>query len=518
MPQVSDDFRVWTVSLRPGIRFADDPAFNGRPRELVADDYVYAFKRFADPRNKSPAWTFLEQFGFIGLAELRRQAIETKAPFDYDRPIEGIRALDRYTIRFTMDRPRPRFIDTLATGDLFGAVAREVVEAYGDAIDAHPVGTGPFVLRQWRRSSLIVLERNPGYREVRYHADPVPEDAEGQALAARFAGRRLPMVDRVEVSIIEEEQPRWLSFLNGEHDVIEQLPPEFIDVAMPNGEVAPNLARKGLRGYQMVRADIAYLIYNMDHPVLGGYGAEKVALRRALNLAFDVEREIRLVRRRQAIPAQSPVLPHTSGYDDDFRSEASEYDPAKAKALLDMYGYVDRDGDGWRDMPDGSPLVLQMATQPDQQSRALDDLRRKNMDAIGVRMVFVPAKWPENLKAARAGKLMMWGVGSAAAGPDGQGGLQRYHGKQVGGQNLARFRLSAFDAIYERMEVIPDGPERLALFEQAKKLAVAYAPYKTLVHRVVSDMVQPQLVGYRRPLFWQDWWHMVDIEPGARTR
>ncbi len=516
MPQVSEDFTTWTVKLKPGIFFADDPAFKGPHaggrRELVAEDYVYSFKRFADPRLKSPAWSFFEQFGFLGLGALRKDALEQKKPFDYDKPIEGLRALDRYTVQFRMDRPRPRFISTLAGGDLTGAVAREVAQAYGDALPAHPVGTGPFVLKQWRRSSLIVLERNPAYREVLYDAEPAADDAEGQALLAKLKGRKLPMVDRVEVSIIEEEQPRWLSFLNRQHDLIEQLPPEFIEVALPNGELAPHLKKRGMQAYRIVRPDIGIILWNMDNPVIGGYTADKVALRRALSLAIDVEREIRVVWRNQAIPAQSPLMPHTTGYEPKFKSENSEYSPAKAMALLDMHGYVDKDGDGWRDLPDGSPLNIEMATQPDGLSRQQDDLRKKNLDAVGVRLVYKPAKWPENLKAARAGTLMAWRVGSSAASADGQGSLQRYHGKQVGGQNMARFRLPEFDAIYERLEVLPDGPEREALFLQAKKLAVAYAPYKSLVHRIMSDMAQPWLIGYRRVLFWQDWWHLVDID------
>jgi ABC-type transport system substrate-binding protein len=518
MPQVSDDFRTWTVKIQPGIYFADDAAFKGRKRELVAADYVYAFKRFADPNVKSPAWTFLDQFGFLGLAELRKQALDRKAPFDYDRAIDGIRALDRYTVEFRMARPRPRFLETLATGDLWGAVAREVVERYGDQIPAHPVGTGPFMLKQWRRSSLIVLERNPAYRDVRYDAEPAEGDPEGHALLARFKGRKLPMIDRVEISIIEEEQPRWLSFLNDQQDFIELVPAEFIDVAMPKGKVAPNLAKRGVQGYRIVRPDIALMLYNMDDPVIGGYTPDKIALRRALNLAYDVEREIRVIWRGQAITAQSPVMPHTTGYERAFKSENGDYDPARAKALLDLFGYVDRDGDGWRDQPDGSPLVLQMATQPDALSRQRDDLRKKNLDAIGIRLTYLPSKWPENLKAARAGKLMVWAVGSSAAAPDGQGSFQRYHGKQVDGQNMARFRWPAFDAIYERMEVIPDGPERLALFDDAKKLTVAYAPYKNLFHRIVTHMAQARLVGYRRSLFWQAWWHMVDIDEKQRPK
>ncbi len=516
MPETSADFRTWTVKVRPGIYFASDPAFKGVRRELTAADYVYAFKRFADPVFKSPAWSFFADFEFLGLAELRKQAIDRKQPFDYDRPIDGLRALDRYTLQFRMPKPSPRFITTLAGGDLTGAVAREIVEYYGENITAHPVGTGPFKLVQWRRSSFIALERNPEYREVLYDGEPAAGDLEGQALLARLKGRRLPMVDRVEISIIEEAQPRWLTFLQRASDFIEALPAEFISIAMPGGKVAPNLAHQGVQGYRTLRSDSLVTFFNMEDPVFGGYTPDKVALRRAIWLGVDVEREIRIVRRGQAIPAQSPVAPNLWGYDPAFKSENGEYSVARAKALLDMFGYVDKNGDGWRELPDGSPLLLRKATQPDQLSRQLDEQWKRDMTALGIRIEFVTAKWPENLKAARAGKLQMWGVGSLAADPDGQGAFQRYNSKQIGGQNFARFRMAAVDDLYERMSTLPNGPERLAAMTEAKRLAVAWAPYKTHAHRYVNDLAHPWLIGYRRPLFWNDWWHRVDIDMDRR--
>jgi ABC-type transport system substrate-binding protein len=284
---------------------------------------------------------------------------------------------------------------------------------------------------------------------------------------------------------------------------------------MPNGAVAPNLRRRGIQGYQALRSDGYVIIFNMEDPMVGGYDAPQVALRRALGLALDVPREIQIVYHGQALPSQSPVLPGTTGYDATFKSEAGDYDPARAKALLDLYGFVDRNGDGWRERPDGSPLLVEMMSQTEGLDRQLNDLRKKNFDAIGVRLSYKPGKWPENLKAARAGHFMSWRVGSSAASEDGQGALARLHGKQIGGQNMARFSMPAFDEIYERMEVMPDGPDRLALFERAKRLAVAYMPYKPILHRVVTDLAQPSLIGYRRPLFWTNWWQWVDIEPSA---
>ncbi len=517
MPEVSADFKVWTVRIKPGIYFADDPVFKGKKRELVAQDFVYSWKRFFDPVNKSPVYSGFKEQGVIGVDALRQRALQTKAPFDYDSEVEGIRALDRFTVQFKLDTPRPRFIYYLAGGDLYGAVAREVVEFYGDKIAEHPVGTGPFMLKQWRRSSLIVLERNPAFREAYFDARPNADDTDGQAMLARFKGRRLPMVDRVEVSIIEVSQPRWLAFLNEQFDLLV-VPLEFSGVAAPKGKLAPNLAKRGVGLHRVVNSDRTLYYFNMEDPLVGGYTPEKVALRRAISLATDVSREINLLRRGQAIPAQTVVSPDTWGYDPNYKSENSDYDPARAKALLDMYGYVDRDGDGWRDLPDGKPLTLSYATQPDELSRQFDELWKKNMDAVGLRLTMFKGQWPEQLKMARAGQLMIWQLGYTAADPDAQGALQLLYGPGAGGQNLPRFKHARFDEIYERMQAMPDGPERLALLHEALKIVTALVPHKYNVHRIVTDLTQPWLQGYRRHPFSRQFWQYVDVDPALRPK
>ena len=520
MPEHSDDFRVWTIKIKPGIYYTEDPAFKGKQRELVAADYVYAFKRVVDPANKSPVASGVLETKYVGLATLRDDAIKNKKPFDYDKPIPGLSAPDRYTLRVELEEPRPTFEENFASSDLFGGVAREVVEYYGDQIDSHPVGTGPFKLKSWRRSSEIVLERNPQYREVFYDAEPAADDAEGQAILARFKGRRLPMIDEVRVVPIEQSQPMWLSFLKGEVDALAtnagRVPPDFLALAMPGGKLAPYLAKRGIHGIRNLNADSSQAVFNMEDPVVGGYAPEKVALRRAIGLAYDVDVEIKQIR-RGGIHAQSPVMPHTTGYDPKFKSEMGDYDPARAKALLDLYGYVDRDGDGFRELPDGRPLTIEMATQPDDFSKQFDELWRKNLTAVGIRVVFRPAQWPENLKAMRAGKVQFWQLGLSAAGSDGQGALAPLYSTQIGSQNLARFKNAEFDKVYERMQVIPDGPEREQLFLKAKEIAVAYMPYKYTNHRMEADMLHPWVIGYRRPLFWLEWWHMVDIDTAIRA-
>jgi ABC-type transport system substrate-binding protein len=140
----------------------------------------------------------------------------------------------------------------------------------------------------------------------------------------------------------------------------------------------------------------------------------------------------------------------------------------------------------------------------------------KNMKVLGIRMESAVAQWPENLKAGRAGKLQMWYVGLYASAPDAEGAFAKLDSRQIGGQNMARVKLPALDALYDRIQVLPDGPERLAAFNEAVRIGLAYMPYKFTLNRLSLDMTYPQLIGYRRPVFWLDWWQYVDIDDSLR--
>ena len=511
MPEVSSDYRTWTIKIQPGIYFADDPAFKGKRRELTAQDYVYTLKRAADPATKSPHSQPVLDEGMIGLDALREEAKKT-GRFDYDREIEGLRAIDRHTLRVTLKDPRPRFINLLTNSEIYGAVAREVVEHYGSEIMAHPVGTGPFRLASWRRGSRITLERNPGFRTMLWDAEPAPDDEEGRQLLARFKGRPLPLVDRVEISIINESQPRYLSFVNGEMDELE-VPVEYLSLAVPRGQLAPNLAKQGVKLQRQLQSDITITYFNMEDPVVGGFTPDKVALRRAISLGIDIDREITVLRKGHAVKAEGMVLPHTPFFDPQYKSANSEFDPAKANALLDLYGYLDKDGDGWRDLPDSQPLVLRLATQPDPTSRAMDELWQRDMRRLKLKITFVPAKWPENFKSARAGKLQMWTFSTSADIPDNQDLMRRLYSVAANAAgNHARFRMKQYDQIYLQALTLPDGPERMALYDQMRRLSVAYMPYRWRVHRYLNYLQQPWMLGYRRLPFVSSWYQYVDID------
>jgi ABC-type transport system substrate-binding protein len=500
MPEVNADGTEYILRVKPGIYFDEDPAFKGRKRELVAEDYVYSMKRLMDPKLAAPLLAEIEGV-IVGSDEALAKARKANR-FDYDAPIEGLKALDRYTWRIRLTRPNFVFIYNLADCRASCAVAREVVEAYGDDIGSHPVGTGPYRLAFWKRSSKIAFEPNPNFREEYFEAAPAADDAEGQAILARQKGKRLPMIGHVEVYIIEETQPRWLSFLNGEMDLLFKFPEEFANTAIPNNKLAPNLAKRGIVMAQVPALDLTYNYFNMEDPVIGGYTAEKVALRRAIALAYKTEDEIRIIRKGLAIPAQTPYSPGVAGYD------------PKAKALLDMFGYVDRDGDGYREAPDGSRLEIQSNSTPTARDQQVDELWKRSMDEVGLRITFRKAKWPDLLKEASAGKLMMWQLAGHAAAPDADTWLTSLYGPNAGDKgNYARFRLAEYDRLYEKARLIPDSPERTRLYQEMTRLVVAYAPWKLNTHRITTDMWYPHVIGYRRvPMLGNPWWKFVDVE------
>lgn len=516
MPEIRDNGATYIFRIKPGIHFTPHEAFRGKPRELVAADYEFSLKRMFDPKLRSP-WMFLLEDSLIGGKEAYNRA-KAAGRFDYDAPIEGIRVLDRYSLQLRLKAPDYNLLYIMAM-PATAAFAREVVEMYGDDPGSHPVGTGPYMLKEWRRSSKIVLEANPGFREEYFTSAPGADPLDWE-IAAHLKGKRLPLVGRVEISIIEETQPRWLAFLNREHDYIERFPNEYANIAAPGGKLAPNLAKQGVTLQRLVEPNLTYYYFNMEDPVVGGYTPEKVALRRAICMSMNDNEEIQILRKNQAIRADSPVPPGVAGYDENFRSSATEYNPAKAKALLDLFGYVDRDGDGYREAPGGKPLTIEYASTPSQLERQYDELWKKSLDAIGIRMTVRKAKWPDLLKESKAGKVQFRGLAWGADYPDADNFLQLLYGPNAGQSNDARFRLAAFDRLYEQAKRLPDTPERTALYQQMNRLILAYAPWKLGVHRVEGYLIHPWITGYKKhPILRAQWRFLdVDIEQQAAAR
>ena len=493
LPEISSDGRTWTIHVRKGIYFADDPVFKGKRRELVAADYVYAIKRILDPKLRSNSLQAIDG-RLVGADALVARAKET-GRFDYDASLEGLRAIDRYTLQFNLVFADYELLSNLTT-TAFSAVAREVIEAYADGSGwamANPVGTGAYRLKDWRRSQRIVLEANPAFRDERY---PAAANAADQKIAKALTGRKLPLVSIVEISIIEEAQPRLLAFQQKQLDWLAVPSNLVTKVLDANNQPNAELLKAGIRLERSIQPAISYTYFNMEDPVVGGYVPARIALRRAIAMAYDVNEDIRVLRQGQGLPATQLVPPGMTGHDPTFDGRV-RFDVAQSKALLDKFGYADRDGDGFREQPDGKPMLLKMATGTSAQDREIEEFWKRSLNNIGLRVEFLKQKWPDLLKAARLGQLQMWSLGNISTTPDGFGLFGLLYGRNAGFSNLSRFQLDEYDRLYEKARSLPDGPERLQAERRMSELVGLYAPWVLTAFRYENVLVQPWLRGYK---------------------
>jgi ABC-type transport system substrate-binding protein len=510
MPQVADKGATYLLRLRPGIAFAPDPAFKGRRRELTAQDYAYSFKRIYDPALKSP-WLFLFEGRIAGDDVLTGAARAGR--FDVDAPVPGLQAVDRYTLRIRLNAPDANFLYKLAM-PAAGAVAREVIDAYPGQAGNHPVGTGPFMIGEWRRSNRIELLAHPGFRDTVFDAAPSADPA-AQAIAAALRGKRLPRVQRIDVRIVEEEQARVLGLFNGEFDYLEQVPPALGGMVLDHGALRPELARQGMRLARFYPLQTYYMWMNMDDPVIGGYAPERIALRRAIALAYDRAEDLRVMEKGLALPAQSPLPPNVLGHDAAYRSPVG-HDTVLANALLDRFGYGRRDAQGYRMAADGKPLALVMHSVASTAGRQRDEAWQRTFAVIGLRVVFKSDKKTEIIKASRLGKVQMFETNWIADFPDGENFLQLLYGPNAGRANYARFNLPQYDRLYEQALRLPDSPERSRLYREMTQLLHAYTPWVLRMHPVSLDLRHAWVKNYRHHPVELTAWRYVDIDAAER--
>lgn len=506
LPQVSADGRTYTIRLRRGIVFADDPAFKGAKRELTAQDYAYSIKRFFDPKYRSP-YAFIFTGKIAGLDELAAAAKES-GRFDYEAPVAGLQAPDRYTLVIRLREPDINFAHVLAF-PLVGAVAREAIDAYGEESPSHPVGTGAFRLKRYVRSSKIVLERNPSFRETHWDFDP-GDNPRFRAIAGRMRGKRLPAIDGVEVSIMEETQSRWLAFQRGETDIEYQLAEVAPTFLTDDGRLKPEFERRGIQLDRSTDAEIIYLFFNMQDKTVGGFTKEKIALRRAIAMAYKIDDQIRIIRKGQAVRAHYPIPAGVAGHDPRYRSSIP-YDPAAANALLERYGYRKGD-DGYRRQPNAEPLIIRYGSSPTERDRQFDELMKRSLDSIGIRLEIQKERFPEMIKLQKECRVMVHHSAWIADYPDGDNFMQLLYGPNTHESNNACYQSKEFDRRYEKSRRLPDGPERDRLYHEMTRIMEVDTAWLLTDTRIRNALQQPRVVGYaKHPVLHAEWMY-VDLQ------
>lgn len=511
MPEVTDGGKLYTVKLKKGVYFSPHEVFGGKKRELTAQDVVYSYMRHYDDRIR-PVWRFLIDEKIVGMNDWYKAGKSAKK-LDWDAKIPGMEVVDSHTLKIRLTRPDYNFGYVMAHVAT-GIVAREVIEKYPDDAHSHPVGTSAYMLKEWVRGQRIVFEKNPNWRGGAWDFKPSGKDPYDDVIVKAMQGKQLASVDRVEVYPMVEPQTRLLAFKDSQLDVMLAQDQNATETLGADNKLKPELLARGIRLQRFIDPEYTYTYYNWQDPVWGGPELHKIALRRAVSMAYNIDDEIKVIRKNQAIAAEYLVPPGVVGYKPDYVSSI-RYNPPLANALLDKFGYK-KGADGYRNTPDGKPFSFRYSSTPSSTEREFDELYKKNLDAIGIRFEAHKEQFAELKKLEKRCLLQIHGAAWIADYPDGDNFLQLLYGKNVGESNNACYKNPVFDRLYEQAAALPDGPERDKLYLEMQKQFEADTPWRMGVSRYRNQLIQPWVIGYKKhPIILSEWMYFdVNVEKG----
>jgi oligopeptide transport system substrate-binding protein len=465
----------YVFRLRADIHFQDDPCFpGGKGRPVTARDVIYAIKRLADPAVRSTGY-WLVAGKIMGIDDFAdKSAAAGKA--DYSREVEGLKAIDDRTLKIVLTEPLPAFIYVMSM-PYTAPVAWEAVEYYNapgrEGFSRHPVGTGAFRLKSWRRQHRIILERNPTFRPDYYPAKGAQGDRSKGLL--EDAGKRLPFLDEVRYTIIPTAQPVWLLFLQGYLDSSGVPQEQFDRVVTKNLDLSGDFVKKGISLEIASDLDIYYIALNMRDPVLG----KNKYLRQALSLAYDRDLYNQIFLNGRAIDAQGPLPPGIFGYDPSLRNPFATHDLAKAKELLARAGYPHG-----VDPKTGKELELTYDIGSDStRAREIATFDMRCFEALGIKMKLQVNTFAQYLERTHKGTFQMTSSGWLADYPDPENFLQLLYGPNAPpNPNHAAFSNPEYDRLYEKMKTMEDTPERKTIIHRMAAIVIDECPWIFSVH------------------------------------
>jgi oligopeptide transport system substrate-binding protein len=488
LPTVSKNNLVYTFKIRKGVKFHDDAAFpEGKGREVKAKDFEYSFKRLADPKVQSTGWWLFE--GRIkGLDEWRKKITDSKEVANYDEEIAGLKAIDEYTLQIELKQPYPQLLYALAM-PYGGVVAKEAVEKYGQEFFNRAVGTGPFILETYKPNEVLVYKKNPNYWDAVYPSEGEAGDQEKGLL--EDAGKKLPLVDGINVRVITESQPLWLHFLRGEIDQ-SGIPKDNFkttvkaqDANKPltfdNLQLMDELKDRGISLNTAVQMDFTYTAFNTqskDFPQL-----KDKRVRQAIALALDDKEAIQIFYNGMATSAQTPVPPGVNGYDPEFKNPYRTGDIEKARKLLADAGFP-----GGKGFP-----VLPYDTVASTDSRQQAEYAIKQLDKIGIKATIVSSTWPQLLERVQNRQTQVWGIAWGADYPDAENFLQLFYGAnaQPGGMNGSYYQNKEYDRLFEQARILPDSPARTEMYKKLGRMIAEDTPVVMGLHRIAVTLRHP---------------------------
>ena len=506
------------VSLKPGLRFMDDPCFaDGRGREIRSDDVILAYKRAADDRIEPFGKTFLMD-KLLGFREFHAELaanIESPAASAhnrhgftpaiakaYARPIKGLHRVDDYTIELAYSAPYPQALFFL-TNIASSPVPAECLAYYDGGkrgtYDRKAVASGPFYLKEWRDHFRLILARNPNYRQDDLYPDEGVAGDRAKGLLA-MAGRPLPMLDEVRLRIIKRGPPRWSLFEQGYLDLYRNRL-DLQERLMQSPRLLERYNARGVKKDREVELTVFGWSFNLEDPLF----KDNVELRRAISLAIDREEFLRLFLPGRAIPAHGPIPPGIEGYDANYRNPYARFDVDEARRLLARAGYADG-----IDPKTGKALEIRLIDRAAQGRAAIYRFYIDQFARLGLRLVVDEMDFPSLIAKMHAKDFQMIHWGWGADYPDPENFLQLFYGpNSETTYNECQYRNPRFDELYRTMAGMAPGPERQLHIRQMMDLLATDVPRVFLFHRESHYFTQhwtanlrPNPMDYREMKYW----------------
>lgn len=441
---ISEDGLTYTFNLRSDVFFHDDACFpQGKPRAVTAQDVVYSFSRLLDPKTASPgSWIFTH-------------AVDSAEPF---------KAVDDSTFVLKLRKPfRP--MTGILTMQYASVIPREAVEKYGAEFRAHPVGTGPFKLKSWKEGTALLLERNDNYFET---------DDEG---------KRLPYLDGVKVSFIDNKKTEFLTFKQKQLDFISGIDQSYIDEVLEEDGTL-----KAEYEGRLILQKTPYL--NTEY--LGFYCQPKEGIpsvlqdkriRQAINYSFNRVEMLQYLRNGVGKPASSGFTPYGLPSFNEQAVPGYQYNKQKALALLQQAGY-----------PNGKGLPeITLHTNDTYKEFAL--FVSKQLEQIGFN-IKVEVVQPSILREwMRQGSAAFFRGSWLADYPDAENYLAVFYSKNPAPPNYTRFSNKVYDALYDKALAENDDNIRYALYQQMERILIDEAPVVLLYYDEVLRFIQPGITG-----------------------
>ncbi len=480
MPSVSSDGLTYNIKLKKGVLFHDSPAFkDSLGREFKADDVIYSIKRLADPKLQAKGWWLFDD-KIVGLNEWRTKYASLEQT-NYDENIEGLKKINDYEIEIKLKKHFPQFLYAFAMPYSF-IVAKEVVSFYGKEFLNYPVGTGPFVLSKFEQSNKIVYYKNPKFREKFYPSEGEEGDEKSGLLLD--AGKKLPLVDRINVHFVVESQPKWQNFMKAKMDIIEVRDINISQTINLKRELLPEHKSKGIRLFLNPQLDVTFFAFNHEDPLF----KNNIKLRQAMSLAYNRGEANKLFYENTAVQAQGVIPPGLSGYRKEFKNNFVEHNIDLAKKLLAEAGY-----------PDGKGLPeITVQTRNESVARQQIELFAKSMDQIGIKIKIGMNTWPELINKVSKKQHQMYVMAWGADYPDAENFLGLlYCPNAAPGSNGSNYCNPVFDELFRTSTAQQDSPARTAAYEKLNEFVSKETPWILGFHRSEIFLTQPWLKNFK---------------------